>query len=755
MPKEKCIFIKKDGKRCGAYPSIQPGMDPKYCYNHQPSKLIVKKPSPPKPPIEPPKKQSPSKLPVPVLPKKKSPSKLPVPVLPKKQSPPKLPVPVLPKKQSPPKLPVPVLPKKQSPHEIPIEPMHKLIIVPKNLRPAKMKIVPKMPNLKLNKIPIDTHVYTMDKFTMEPPKKSPQGTYGEVLFGTIIATGDRIVLKKYKEPITDIDSFQSKIKELIFLRHLNQYPETKVVKFYGICIQGDILYLVLQRLDKDLSNISIDYSEDDSKNRGRLPPNMYKVIFYKILQAFNAIHSLGVIHNDIKLANIMLFGNDIRIIDFGISEFLGLGPTKELVRGYICTQYTKAPDTYSMPHYLPTNRKTYASDLFSIGASMIHLIIRSYRYLNVDPIKKIIMGKADEYDPPNPTDDITGYLKSKIGDDGIDLLVKIMQPDVHQRWCCKQALNHPYFANIATLLPVGIDRGIVGGGNTITDKRLRDDVIIYTPQEFANKSMELCYLEELYQNYRDNIIPVLNITQKDTYNQITLWILNEWNKKGGVLIFNSFDSVVNSQLLMKNIIDDVIKRRGVDNFTVMTMLIHNLYDTILSYYTPEYKDYKLAYNQFTKKSIKKNELHQLMTNEFLVHNEARYELLPVWCVVMYIFLKLKHEIIDPRINGLGDKLLSFIGKWVLFFFIQDTPYDAPINVGNLVKFCAIFVISRHLNIPIKGLNDSPIVNWLSIPPEICDKLVVYYNDRIANIETLGKTCGMQHTTVLETMFLAD
>ena len=170
-----------------------------------------------------------------------------------------------------------------------------------------------------------------------------------------------------------------------------------------------------------------------------------KVLFFKILCAFEAIHGLGVVHNDIKPNNLMLVKTDddafdVRVIDFGLSEFIGLGPTKRLSRHYRCTEFTKAPDdshseeTYNegLPKYFKGNRKSFASDVYSIAVSMVTLIVgtdavRSVRRTNYNTLT---VGNYT-YACPDPRLE--------------DLLLQMLHNVASARTTCEAALRHPYF----------------------------------------------------------------------------------------------------------------------------------------------------------------------------------------------------------------------------------------------------------------------------------------------------------------------
>ena len=221
-------------------------------------------------------------------------------------------------------------------------------------------------------------IYSFEEdFIVLPTKSSNKGSYGLVVPAKIKKTGMNVVLKLSLNYDPQLPILTDILKEIILLQHLNQFPETKTVAFYGIAFTRDYknLYLVLEALDYDL----------DSIKKNDMAPEQYRLLFWKILNAFHAIHSAGVIHNDIKLPNIMIKGDDIRIIDFGFAEFLSVGPVVELVSNYKCTEVTKAPDSLDQADfgYKSKNRKSYATDMYSIGASMVHLITKRYEKLQV------------------------------------------------------------------------------------------------------------------------------------------------------------------------------------------------------------------------------------------------------------------------------------------------------------------------------------------------------------------------------------
>jgi serine/threonine protein kinase len=339
--------------------------------------------------------------------------------------------------------------------------------------------------MKLNKIHNDKlEIFKIDDFTCEVSSDKPAGSFGEVTRAVINKGNIPVVLKKYKENVMNTILTKDIIKEIIILQHLNQYPETNTAKLYGICIEFDLktrnryCYLVLESLETDLHRISIKYKNDKTKSEGRFNPLQYKIIFYKCLKALNAIHSLGFLHNDIKLANIMLHGTDIKFIDFGLSKYLGLYPLFHQVNIYDTTDMIKAPEA----------RISFSSDIFSLASTMIHLVSRTYMKIRCD------YEDMDIYDKKN-NQSYSGYLSldRTFGQDGFNLLCNLLNSDSKNRYCANKALLHHYFNEIRDIEKADnleIDRTVVGllGGSPISGLQ---NIIRYTPENFAQKNLEL------------------------------------------------------------------------------------------------------------------------------------------------------------------------------------------------------------------------------------------------------------------------
>ena len=559
--------------------------------------------------------------------------------------------------------------------------------------------------MKLNKIQKDElKIFDIDDFTLEVASDIKRsGTFGEITGAVINDENIRVVLKKYKIPVTDTILNDDIIKEIIILQHLNQYPETATVKLYGICIEDNhaenkrYCYLVLESLDTDIHRISVKYCNDSTKQYGKFSPLQYKIIFYKCLKALNAIHSLGFIHNDIKLPNIMLHGNDIKFIDFGISKYLGLYPLSLQVNTYNTTDVIMAPE----------RRISFSTDMFSMAATMIHLVTRLYLTIKCNYETKNI------YNTKNYTS-YKVYLsdQSKFGQDGYDLLCNLLNSDPNNRYCSNKALLHPYFDEIREIEKgqnIEIDRTIVGllGGKRIWGL---EQIVRYTPDNFAQKNLELCYYEELHLNYKDDIFPIQSIENTIDYHHLMNWLLQHFNTRGSNEIFYGLDTLLNAIIHTNN---NFIKYKS-DEYTNTFLNVSMFHDIFTD-----------AANN-TIDILAPNHSREKIIETFYANLDININLYPVSNHISYIYLQLLYNI--QKLENSYEFSIEFyydVSVMVIFWFIQPIPFDEPITNWEIVVFSTIQILSNILKISGVQFIRNPILPILVIDENRYTKMYAY------------------------------
>jgi serine/threonine protein kinase len=161
---------------------------------------------------------------------------------------------------------------------------------------------------------------------------------------------------------------------------------------------------------------------DVLKRRGSLPPDEAARIGLAMAAALRAAHDAGVLHRDVKPANVLL-GDDGRIVltDFGIAMESGtssLTKPGELIGsiGYLAPERLRGahPETGS------------ASDLWALGATLYQAVEGRDPFRRDTAIETAYAIATDEYEPPRNAGELTPVIEG--------LLVKDpdQRMDVHE-----------------------------------------------------------------------------------------------------------------------------------------------------------------------------------------------------------------------------------------------------------------------------------------------------------------------------------
>jgi len=168
-----------------------------------------------------------------------------------------------------------------------------------------------------------------------------------------------------------------------------------------------------------------------------------KIIVWKILDAVSYLHTRGIVHRDLKLANILMRDAsseyDIILSDFGLSRFAS--PT-ELMNMPCGTLAYVAPEVLTMQGY------TQAVDLWSVGI-IAYLLLAGTLPFDVedkrDVIEQILHGQLR----------FTASCWQDISHEAIELITGLLQKQPKDRFTMSQALKHQWFRDVEKLIKEG------------------------------------------------------------------------------------------------------------------------------------------------------------------------------------------------------------------------------------------------------------------------------------------------------------
>lgn len=308
----------------------------------------------------------------------------------------------------------------------------------------RLKPKPKLPeHLALSESP----------FYRKPGNESVvgSGTYGKVFKGQHVYSGRLVALKKIRMegekdgfPVTAV----REIKLLQSLRHDN------IVALQEVMIEKDDCYMVFEYLSHDLTGLLNHPSFT-------LDPAQRKHLAKQLFEGLDYLHVRGVLHRDIKAANILVSSNGVlKIADFGLARFYSKHHRNDYTNRVITIWY-RSPELL-----LGETQYTAAVDVWSAACVMIEIFTRHAIFpgdgTEINQLDKIynILGTPNKSDWP----DLTkmewfellrpGYrkpsvfaekYKEKLPVAAFNLLASMFQYDPAKRPSAAEVLEHPYF----------------------------------------------------------------------------------------------------------------------------------------------------------------------------------------------------------------------------------------------------------------------------------------------------------------------
>ncbi|KAF4617839.1 hypothetical protein D9613_005703 [Agrocybe pediades] len=242
-----------------------------------------------------------------------------------------------------------------------------------------------------------------------------KGAFGQVYRALNWATGETVAVKEIQLsniPKGDLGEIMSEIDLLKNLNHPN------IVKYKGFVKTREFLYIILEFCENgSLHNIS--------KRFGKFPESLVAVYISQVLEGLVYLHDQGVIHRDIKGANILTNKDGtVKLADFGVAAKTG-GVQDGAVVG---SPYWMAPEV------IEQSGATTASDVWSVGCVVIELLEGHPPYHTLDPMPALFRIVQDDC-PPIP-EGASPIVK--------DFLYHCFQKDCNLRISAKKLLKHPW-----------------------------------------------------------------------------------------------------------------------------------------------------------------------------------------------------------------------------------------------------------------------------------------------------------------------
>jgi serine/threonine protein kinase len=206
-----------------------------------------------------------------------------------------------------------------------------------------------------------------------------RGASGSVYRALNFLTGETVAIKSVsllKLPASSLPDIMSEIDLLKNLNHPN------IVKYKGFARDKENLFIVLE------------YCENGSlqsilKKFGKFPEGLVAVYVSQVLEGLIYLHEQGVIHRDIKGANILTNKDgSVKLADFGVSSrnTPGMEDDNEVVG----SPYWMAPEI------IEQSGASTASDIWSVGCVVVELLEGKPPYGDLAPMQALWRIVQDE-----------------------------------------------------------------------------------------------------------------------------------------------------------------------------------------------------------------------------------------------------------------------------------------------------------------------------------------------------------------------
>ncbi|KAK9810498.1 hypothetical protein WJX72_011817 [[Myrmecia] bisecta] len=219
------------------------------------------------------------------------------------------------------------------------------------------------------------------------------------------------------------DALQGVMGEIELLKNLNH---KNIVKYIGSFKTRTHLYIILEYMENGALSSIIKPTKF-----GAFPESLVAVYIAQVLQGLAYLHEQGVVHRDIKGANILTTKEGlVKLADFGVAAKLGESSDgdESLRQSVVGTPYWMAPEVIEMTSV------TAAADIWSVACLAIELLTGQAPYYDLQPMSALFRIVQDEH-PPLPVEITPGMQ---------EFLLQCFQKDPQKRPDARTLLRHEW-----------------------------------------------------------------------------------------------------------------------------------------------------------------------------------------------------------------------------------------------------------------------------------------------------------------------
>ncbi|KAF7542577.1 hypothetical protein G7Z17_g11453 [Cylindrodendrum hubeiense] len=240
-----------------------------------------------------------------------------------------------------------------------------------------------------------------------------QGSFGSVYLALHAVTGELLAVKQVEAPAPGansqndsrkksmIEALKREIALLRDLRHAN------IVQYLGCSSSADYLNIFLEYVPGGSVQTMLN-------SYGALPEPLVRSFVRQILMGLSYLHNQGIIHRDIKGANILVDNKGtIKISDFGISKKLEASNILSGANNSKHRPSLQGSVFWMAPEVVKQTSYTLKADIWSLGCLVVEMMTGSHPFPDCSQMQAIFRiggGKAAPTIPEHASEDAKLFL---------------------------------------------------------------------------------------------------------------------------------------------------------------------------------------------------------------------------------------------------------------------------------------------------------------------------------------------------------
>ncbi|XP_052834360.1 mitogen-activated protein kinase kinase kinase 4 isoform X4 [Octopus bimaculoides] len=267
-------------------------------------------------------------------------------------------------------------------------------------------------------------VYGYTRFpSVEETRPLGEGTFGKVYTAVNVDTGELMAMKEMK--LKPTNKMRNPLKELVEeMNNLEGINHPNLVKYYGAEVQKDEMIIFMEYCDRGTIK--------EASKLG-LPESIIRLYTREILKALCHLHENGIIHRDLKGANVFLTSDGaVKLGDFGCSVKLKSHSTiPGEISDLVGTTAYMAPEVFTRNDSEGHGR---AADIWSLGCVVYEMSTGKQPWYDQHPYQIMFLVGLGNV-PPIP---------ENLSREGKEFLKHCFEIEPSRRPCAIDLLNHPF-----------------------------------------------------------------------------------------------------------------------------------------------------------------------------------------------------------------------------------------------------------------------------------------------------------------------